>query len=247
MNYLLQICCISCLLIMSACDDEDISNPTVSTPCDNIVCLNGGGCQDGTCICPNGYTGDNCECEELSCENGGTFNEDTCECDCISDCTGANCENCPTYETFTTSPLIELCPDWTGGDREFSGNGPNMWASAYVYKSPSNKEVWVNVYFRLEETVPDYTSAEKTWNFLLWTAPQGQKILSIESNQSSGPRVYTDADHSPNTFLEVPNELVEKWIFNGDTGGNDVGACNGSDDSFLSVFFNPITVKVIRE
>ncbi len=29
--------------------------------CDSQVCLNGGACVDGACICVNGYTGENCE------------------------------------------------------------------------------------------------------------------------------------------------------------------------------------------
>lgn len=30
-------------------------------PCDDILCLNNGECVDGTCICPDGFSGDRCE------------------------------------------------------------------------------------------------------------------------------------------------------------------------------------------
>lgn len=32
-------------------------------PCENKLCLNGGFCEDGTCVCVNGYSGSNCQNE----------------------------------------------------------------------------------------------------------------------------------------------------------------------------------------
>lgn len=32
-------------------------------PCENKLCLNGGFCEDGTCVCVNGYSGSNCQDE----------------------------------------------------------------------------------------------------------------------------------------------------------------------------------------
>lgn len=64
--------------------------------CKDKVCLNGGACQDGNCICPSGYTGVNCEltiqtdpCQGISCLNGGTCINGTC--DCPPGFTGPNC------------------------------------------------------------------------------------------------------------------------------------------------------------
>ena len=40
-----------------ACNkDEDGKEPETSN-CDNVTCLNGGECVDGTCDCPPGYIG----------------------------------------------------------------------------------------------------------------------------------------------------------------------------------------------
>ena len=39
---------------------------TVIDPCADVVCQNGGSCVDGTCICPEDYTGPNCETCKLS-------------------------------------------------------------------------------------------------------------------------------------------------------------------------------------
>ena len=42
-----------------------------SDPCDDTVCLNGGACSDGTCICPDGFTGENCQTTDSN--NGGNI------------------------------------------------------------------------------------------------------------------------------------------------------------------------------
>jgi hypothetical protein len=42
-------------LILAFSCSEDLTDP-----CANIVCLNGGGCNNGKCACPPGYLGDDC-------------------------------------------------------------------------------------------------------------------------------------------------------------------------------------------
>ncbi|MEM1219068.1 MAG: EB domain-containing protein [Bacteroidota bacterium] len=69
------------VLCFSACQD----------PCENVVCLNGEICLDGTCVnacegvsCPSGEICVNGECvdpcADLTCLNGGTCVDGTCEC-----------------------------------------------------------------------------------------------------------------------------------------------------------------------
>ncbi|HKK87687.1 MAG TPA: hypothetical protein VJ917_02475, partial [Saprospiraceae bacterium] len=48
------------LTVFSCSDDSDEVDP-----CENISCLNGGTCEDGTCDCPEGFSGTNCAEEDL--------------------------------------------------------------------------------------------------------------------------------------------------------------------------------------
>jgi len=67
--------------------------------CEMISCENGGTCNDGTCDCPDGFSGPMCETEDLcitspiNCENGGMANSDCTACECANGYTGDNCES----------------------------------------------------------------------------------------------------------------------------------------------------------
>lgn len=77
------------LLLESSCKKEE----PVDT-CDTTNCLNGGVCVDGTCFCPPGYMGEQCEtadpCYQVNCLNGGGCIEGTCSCP--SGFTGDSCQ-----------------------------------------------------------------------------------------------------------------------------------------------------------
>ncbi len=45
-------------LFFAACEDEETNQPD---PCAAITCQNGGTCNNGTCACPSGFSGTNCE------------------------------------------------------------------------------------------------------------------------------------------------------------------------------------------
>lgn len=51
--------------------------------CKDVACLNGGACQDGKCVCPAGFMGNNCEktlCTGIDCKNGGECKDGKCLC-----------------------------------------------------------------------------------------------------------------------------------------------------------------------
>ena len=55
-----------------------------SDPCDDVNCLNGGTCNDGTCVCPDGFSGEFCQttdlCAAITCQNGGACLDGLCDC-----------------------------------------------------------------------------------------------------------------------------------------------------------------------
>ena len=53
--------------------------------CADVNCLNGGACNEGVCVCPDGFTGEFCQntvdpCESVNCLNGGVCLNGNCDC-----------------------------------------------------------------------------------------------------------------------------------------------------------------------
>lgn len=57
---------LSLVMLLPACKDDD--------PCDSVICQNDGICADGTCFCPDGFSGPNCEVED-PCHEANINNE----------------------------------------------------------------------------------------------------------------------------------------------------------------------------
>lgn len=62
------------MLLLQSCKDE----------CDDIACENGGTCVEGSCECPDGFSGELCEIQDLCfgvvCEFDGVCEEGECVC-----------------------------------------------------------------------------------------------------------------------------------------------------------------------
>jgi hypothetical protein len=146
----------------------------------------------------------------------------------------------PQFFTIPSFTSEQLCPSYIGGDREFGGNGPDVFASAEL-STRNGRELWVRIYLHEKETRSDWSEAEGSREFPIWTAPDGTTILDYSPNQPS-TAAYTDTNHQ----LDIPtvngSALVQRFEIMGDTGGDDIGNCT-NDDAFMRVTFNTIQVK----
>ena len=101
-------------------------------PCDSVNCKNGGTCIDGTCDCPEGYSGTECDtydpCTNITCLNGGTCANGTCNCP-----TGYSGSDCGTELTPTsviiTGITVNDYPMTDGGAGWDLSSGPELYVS----------------------------------------------------------------------------------------------------------------------
>lgn len=112
-------------LAFAACKKED--------KCENVICLNGGTCDNGTCICINGFSGQLCEtapdpCAGITCLNGGTCANGVCNCP--TGYTGGNCsqQQTPEYVEITAVNLNQFIPQsW-----DIDGSGPDVYFKIFL-------------------------------------------------------------------------------------------------------------------
>jgi len=230
---LVRITCLIAMTFLFSCEGNK---------CEDIVCLNGGDCENGRCICPSGRIGLNCECEVLNCENEGFFNEESCACDCPLGCKGNNCESCPVFDNFKPNP-IEVCPSQILGDREV-GSSPSVSFSTVLYFT--RKEIKLDVTFRVEETNNDFSTATGAWQFTLWTAPENYEILRM-SPPSRTLGLEGVVHDTKNTICsgEDLSTYLKYICFRANTSGTDIGNCS-DDDAVLELYFNTIIVEMIE-
>jgi hypothetical protein len=131
-----------------------------------------------------------------------------------------------------------LCPQHIGGDREYAGHGPEVYALAEL-SLVNATELWINLYMHQIETRSDWSEAELNRSFRLYSAPSGRQITAIW-NATVSEVFYTDTNHSVDRFFP-PDNLVREFQIKGDTGGNDIGNCT-SDDAYLSVYLDSVWV-----
>jgi hypothetical protein len=133
---------------------------------------------------------------------------------------------------------MQLCPQHVGGDREYSGNGPAVYAAARLSAVPAT-QLYVTLRMRQLETQSNWSEARLNQIYWLYTAPAGRQITQIW-NATESEILYVDTDHAEDRFTPA-DILVREFRIKGDTSGNDIGNCT-SDDAYLSVILEPLWV-----
>lgn len=171
-------------------------------------------------------------------------------------------------QTPSTDTVVQFIPATVGsyapkkllgGDREFDGHGPEIWAWIKL-KIVDKKYIDAEVYMHARETVADWSETEGTWTIRLYTVPPGYEITGILSGKYS--EVHYVSQRGTNSFhpaaitqmggatkgIDAPfkdDGLVTRWNIVGDTAGDDISTDdNAHDDTQVAVQLNPMKIKL---
>jgi PKD repeat protein len=142
--------------------------------------------------------------------------------------------------SVTPNATGRLYPTHTGGDREFDGHGPNVTLRATLQTSADATKLEVVIYMHARETTPDWSEAEDTWTFTVYTAPSGWKVSDIPVADNPFVVTYTDTNH------DIKNH-EGTWVILrsvGDTDGNDIGGTGGDNDTNVSATFKTFSIEI---
>lgn len=166
----------------------------------------------------------------------------------------------PTPETRMVTPSTwgPVCPKLLlRGDREFGGNGPRVDAQVRLSIAADGSGVDATLDFHAVETRSNWSETRGTWRRRVFTAAAGERVVEVLSATQSRTEAVSAAAGFQVVFpggtqiVASPpvydGDLVREFLIVGDTGGNDISTDdNCSDDTRISVVFNPVTVRVTR-
>jgi hypothetical protein len=125
------------------------------------------------------------------------------------------------------------------GDRDFDGNGPKVRATVTLHRY--DKKLTADIYMRAAETDDDWSRAEGTKTVDIYNTDPGWRIESISGN-TSDTHTYTDTDHENDSFEIGSGGPVKRFVYVGDTDGDDAGR-----DTQVTVTFNRITLVLVQD
>lgn len=144
--------------------------------------------------------------------------------------------DCKEEEKSFAPDVITYMPPHTRGDREYNANGPNVTARVNIYVEGNT--IKARVYMSARETKSDWTTAEGSSVFNIYTAPSNRRIIGIVSDKETSAS-YTDSGHSEDFFEKGSGELIQRFAFVGDTDGDEAGT-----RTRVKVTFNRVVVKL---
>lgn len=134
---------------------------------------------------------------------------------------------------------LSYTPPHTRGDREYSGNGPEVWATARWINEGThiNFRLWM----KAKETRSDWTTAEGERIESYYTPPSGWRIDSIVEGKAESSAHYVDTNHTDDRKGGGSSGPVKEFVFRGDRDGDDAGIHTGVD-----IYFNPLVVRLVE-
>lgn len=148
-------------------------------------------------------------------------------------------------QTFDITPerIGPFCPTYlTEGDRDFGGT-PRIDIRTELSIAPDRQTLRLSIRFHAREEGGDHTTVEQTVEHLLWTAPDGHRIVSYAvlanfgnaGSRWSEPRQrtyqdYCNYDDCAQDLIRQP-KFVEQYRVIGNTSGDDVSQGGPCDDN----------------
>jgi hypothetical protein len=131
-------------------------------------------------------------------------------------------------------------PELINGDCEFGSNGPvvNLEAELYVKGADS---LMCRVYMRAMETERNWSTAEDSWDELIYVAPGGWYIIDIGVTPVSCQVYYIDDDYDEDINACDPFTFRSK----GDVSGDDIICGRVGDDNMthVSVWMDSLYIR----
>ena len=179
--------------------------------CKDVVCNNGGICEDGTCDCPNGFSGASCDVEDLcitqnvSCQNGGVCVDG--ECDCETNYRGENCQTYCVNGSFSAANSTCNCfPGWEGDGCTVESR--DAWIGSYTQTNTDCNPTASGTETISAMDHPDEDSLTIAVNYVsitgLTTAGDTKGYGIIDGNTLTIPKQYVRDEN--NTSFSVESE-----------------------------------------
>src|SRR5580765_2958314 len=143
-------------------------------------------------------------------------------------------------QTVPSSTIGPFIPRKIGqGDADFDGNGPDVATDVTLTVTP--QALTARIHMHAKETKSDWTEAEGWQTYQLFAPAAGWKIEQVEGKTSSSHHYVDGTVDREDSFDMGPGELVRRFVYIGDTGGDEAGTKTG-----VRVTFNDIHLVLVQ-